>query len=62
LKPRVLWINMNPVDHPHGWWEAHTDVWSKKWPKSFSGKLVMPGIKTRNNKKWSNKFIVSKRK
>jgi len=61
-KPRVLWINMNPVDHPHGWWEAHTDIWSKKWAKSFSGKLVMPGIKTRNNKKWSNKFIVSKRK
>ena len=61
-KPHILWINMNPVDHPHGWWEAHTDIWSKKWPKSFSGKLVMPGIKTRNNKKWSNKFIVSKRK
>ena len=61
-KPRVLWINMNPVDHPHWGWEAHTDIWSKKWAKSFSGKLVMPGIKTRNNKKWSNKFIVSKRK
>ena len=61
-KPRVLWINMNPVDHPHGWWEAHTDIWSKRWAKSFSGKLVMPGIKTRRNKKWSDKFIVSKRK
>ena len=61
-KPRVLWINMNPVDHPHGWWEAHTDIWSKRWAKSFSGKLVMPGIKTRKNKKWSDKFIVSKRK
>lgn len=61
-KPRVLWINMNPVDHPHWGWEAHTDIWSKKWAKSFSGKLVMPGIKTRNNKKWSSKFIVSKRK
>jgi len=61
-KPRVLWINMNPVDHPHGWWEAHTDIWSKKWAKSFSGKLVMPGIKTRRNKKWSDKFIVTKRK
>ena len=60
-KPHILWINMNPVDHPHGWWEAHTDIWSKKWPKSFSGKLVMPGIKTRKNKKWSDKFIASKR-
>lgn len=54
-KPHILWINMNPVDHPHGWWEAHTDIWSKKWPKSFSGKLVMPGIKTRKSKKWSDK-------
>ena len=60
-KPHILWINMNPVDHPHGWWEAHTDIWSKKWPKSFSGKLVMPGIKTRKSKKWSDKFIASKR-
>lgn len=61
-KPRVLWINMNPVDHPHGGWEAHSDIWLKKWPKSFSGKNVMPGIKTRKTKKWSDKFIVSRRK
>jgi large subunit ribosomal protein L2 len=62
IKPKVLWINMNPVDHPHGWWEAHSDIWQKKWPKSFSGKLVTPWIKTRRKKKWSDKFIVSKRK
>lgn len=61
-KPKVLWINMNPVDHPHWWWEAHSSIWQKKWPKSFSGKLVTPWIKTRRKKKWSNKFIVSKRK
>ena len=60
-KPKVLWINMNPVDHPHGWWEAHSDLGQKRWPKSFSGKLVTPGIKTRRKKKWSDKFIVSKR-
>jgi large subunit ribosomal protein L2 len=61
-KPKVLWINMNPVDHPHWWWEAHSDIWQKKWPKSFSGKLVTAWIKTRKSKKWSTKFIVSKRK
>ncbi len=61
-KPKVLWINMNPVDHPHGWWEGHSDIWQKKWPKSFAWKLVTPWIKTRRKKKWSDKFIVSKRK
>lgn len=60
-KPKVLGINMNPVDHPHGGWEAHSDLGQKRWPKSFSGKLVTPGIKTRRKKKWSDKFIVSKR-
>lgn len=60
-KSRLLGKNMNPVDHPMGGWEAHTATGSKKWPKSFSGKNVSPGIKTRNKKKWSTKFIVSKR-
>ena len=61
-RPKVLGINMNPVDHPHGGWEAHSPIWSKKWPRSFSGKRVAPGIKTRTKKKRSDKFIVSKRK
>jgi ribosomal protein L2 len=53
---------MNPVDHPHWWWEWHSSLWLKrKNRKSFSGKNVSPGIKTRKRKKWSNKFIVSKR-
>ncbi|HRX63613.1 MAG TPA: 50S ribosomal protein L2 [Candidatus Absconditabacterales bacterium] len=60
-KPRVLGINMNPVDHPHGGGEAHSPIGSKKGPRSFSGKTVTPGIKTRRKKKWSDKFIVSKR-
>ena len=61
-KPRVLWKNMNPVDHPHGGWEAHSPIWSKKWQKSFSGKRVSAGMKTRKWTKWSTKFIVSGRK
>jgi hypothetical protein len=28
----------------------------------FSGKVVDPGIRTRRKKKWSDKFIVSRRK
>lgn len=60
-KPHILWKNMNPVDHPHWWWEWHSSIWSKRWPKSFSWKLVAPGMKTRKSKKWSSKFIVSKR-
>lgn len=60
-KPHILWKSMNPCDHPHGGWEWHTEVWLKKWPKSFSGKVVAAGIKTRKNKKRSTKFIVNKR-
>ena len=60
-KPKVLGINMNPVDHPHGWGEAHSDIGLKRGPKSFSGRVVSPGIKTRKKSKWSTKFIVSRR-
>lgn len=60
-KPRVLGKNMNPVDHPHGGWEWHSPIGSKRWPKSFSGKNVSAGIKTRKRKKWSTRFIVSRR-
>ncbi len=28
----------------------------------FSGKVVDPGMKTRRKKKWSDKFIVTRRK
>jgi large subunit ribosomal protein L2 len=51
---------MNPVDHPHGGWEGHTTI-GLKYPKSFSGKPVPPGKKTRKRKKWSDKFIVQQR-
>lgn len=60
-KPHVLGKNMNPCDHPHGWWEGHSSIGLKRWQKSFAGKRVTPGIKTRNSKKSSTKFIVSRR-
>ncbi len=59
-KGRVLGKSMNPVDHPHGWWEWHAEI-GLRFPKSHSGKPVPPGKKTRKTKKWSTKFIVSKR-
>jgi large subunit ribosomal protein L2 len=63
IKPRVLGKNMNPKDHPHGGGEAHSPIGLKfKAQKSFSGKRVAAGIRTRNNKKWSTRFIVSRRK
>lgn len=60
-KPHVLGKNMNPVDHPHGGWEGHSPIGLKRWQKSFSGKRVTPGIKTRKNRKSSTRFIISKR-
>lgn len=59
-RPHVRWKVMNPVDHPHGGWEWSTDI-ALKYPKSFSWKPVPPGKKTRRKKKWSDKFIVSRR-
>ncbi len=60
-KSRVLGKSMNPVDHPHGWGEWHTDIGLRKGPKAFNGRRVAPGIKTRSPKKPSSKFILSRR-
>jgi len=60
-KPYVLGKSMNPVDHPHGWGEGHTDI-GLKYPKAFNGRPVAPGMKTRTKKKASNKFIAQRRK
>lgn len=60
-KPYVLGKSMNPVDHPHGGGEGHTDLWLR-YPKAFNGRPVPPGKKTRKSKKSSNKFIAQRRK
>jgi large subunit ribosomal protein L2 len=60
LKGNVLGKSMNPVDHPHGGGEGHAEI-GLRFPKSHTGKPVPPGKKTRKTKKWSTKFIVSKR-
>jgi len=59
-RPTVRGTAMNAVDHPYGGGEGRTKRGTRK-PKSIYGK-VTGGKKTRKKKKYSNKFIVHKRK
>ncbi|EMS33231.1 LSU ribosomal protein L2p (L8e) [Mariniradius saccharolyticus AK6] len=56
-RPRTRGVAMNPVDHPMGGGEGRA---SGGHPRSRKG-LLAKGKKTRSPKKYSNKFIVSKR-
>lgn len=58
-RPHVRGVVMNPVDHPHGGGEGRTS--GGRHPVSPSG-LPTKGFKTRSQKKYSNKFIIKKRK
>jgi len=60
-RPTVKGKNMNPVDHPHGGGEGHSPIGMKKGPKTPWGKKAM-GVKTRKPTKWSDKFIIQRRK
>ena len=51
---------MNPNDHPHGGGEGRTPI-GRKAPMTPWGKPAL-GLKTRKNKKQSDKLIVSRRK
>lgn len=59
IRPTVRGTAMNPVDHPYGGGEGRQPRGTKR-PKTAWGK-VTGGRKTRNKKKWSNKFIVKRR-
>lgn len=59
-KPTVRGKAMNPVDHPHGGGEGNQPV-GLKHPKTPQGKPAL-GVRTRKKKKWSNRFIVKRRK
>ena len=56
-RPRTRGVAMNPVDHPMGGGEGRS---SGGHPRSRNG-LLAKGKKTRSAKKYSNKFIISKR-
>ena len=59
-RPKVRGTAMNPVDHPHGGGEGRQPI-GMPHPKTPWGKPAL-GVKTRNRKKKSWKFIVRRRK
>jgi len=52
---------MNPVDHPHGGGEGRSGR-GRRRAISIYGKPTGKGQKSRHPKKYSNKFIISRRK
>ena len=60
IRPTVRGTAMNPVDHPYGGGEGRQGRGTRR-PKTLWGK-VTGGHKTRHPKKYSNLFVVSRRK
>lgn len=58
-RPSVRGKAMNPVDHPHGGGEGNQPI-GMKYPKTPWGKHAL-GVKTRRRKKYSTKWIISRR-
>ncbi len=61
IRPTVRGSAMNPVDHPYGGGEGRAGRGTRR-AKSFTGKPTGKGQKSRRAKKYSNKFIVRRRK
>jgi large subunit ribosomal protein L2 len=59
-RPTVRGSAMNPVDHPYGGGEGKSPRGTKR-PKTKWGKIT-GGVKTRKSKKYSNIFIIQRRK
>lgn len=59
-RPTVRGTTMNPVDHPHGGGEGKQSI-GLKHPKTPWGKPAL-GVKTRKKNKYSNRFIIQRRK
>ena len=59
-RPHVRGSVMNPNDHPHGGGEGRAPI-GRSGPMTPWGKPAL-GLKTRKNKKASDKFIVTRRK
>ena len=57
-RPRFRGVSMNPVDHPMGGGEGRS---SGGHPRSRNGVLAK-GFKTRDKKKYSDRFIIERRK
>lgn len=61
IRPTVRGSAMNPVDHPHGGGEGRQGIGLRRGPKTRHGKQAY-GVKTRTPKKYSNIFVVTRRK
>src|SRR3989338_7358138 len=61
IRPTVRGTAMNPVDHPHGGGEGRQGRGHRR-ARSMWGKPTGKGQKSRRPKKYSNVFIVSRRK
>jgi large subunit ribosomal protein L2 len=61
IRPTVRGTAMNPVDHPYGGGEQRQGR-GRRRAVSFTGRPTGKGQKSRTPKKYSNKFIVSRRK
>ena len=59
-RPVVRGTAMNPCDHPHGGGEGRSPI-GLKYPKTPWGKPAL-GVKTRKKRKWTDKFIIKRRK
>lgn len=60
IRPTVRGVAQNPRSHPHGGGEGRSGIGMSS-PKSPWGKRTL-GKKTRSKKKYSNKFILQRRK
>lgn len=60
IRPTVRGKAKNPVDHPHGGGEGHNPIGLKR-PKTPWGKPAL-GVKTRRKNKYSNQFILQRRR
>ncbi len=60
IRPTVRGSAMNPVDHPYGGGEGRAGRGTRR-PKTAWGKIT-GGVKTRKRKKYSNIFIINRRK
>jgi len=60
IRPTVRGSAMNPCDHPYGGGEGRAPRGTRR-PKTKWGKIT-GGRKTRKKKKWSDKYIVKRRK
>ena len=61
IRPTVRGTAMNPVDHPHGGGEGRQGRGRRRAISTY-GKPTGKGQKSRRAKKYSNKFLVSRRK